>query len=407
MARDPGARSDAEDTLALERFVIENDDLMQLEERIGRFNIFDALKIERRELQHSNFLAWLLNPAESHGQGDLFLRAVLIDMLKQAPVRPLSPLHLDGLELRGVEVVREHRNIDILIVCEQPALVVVIENKIDSSEHSNQLDRYETIVKEEHPSVERLLVYLTREGEPASEEGWTPYSYARLHHVLSRVRRIAAGSIGSDVDAFLQHYLGLIGSRFMHNKELADLCRKIYATHRRAIDLINEHADEGGQGVLRPVGDAIKKEPGGPWEFFNQTGRWLRFTPISWLEASPALGDGLSDERALIAYEIYADTANYIRVTTMVCPMTDAAKREKLIQRLTRDPEEFGFRLKGKKGPSPRWTRIFSDTPYKWKDEDTLDAEEAATKVIESFQAMRKRHGKVAQAIRESMQSQK
>jgi hypothetical protein len=37
---------------ALERFVVENDDLLELEERIGRFNIFDTLRIVDREVTH-------------------------------------------------------------------------------------------------------------------------------------------------------------------------------------------------------------------------------------------------------------------------------------------------------------------------------------------------------------------
>ena len=59
---------------ALERFVVDNDELLVLEEQIGRFNIFDALRIVDREVKHSDFLAWLLDPNESHGQGGLFLR---------------------------------------------------------------------------------------------------------------------------------------------------------------------------------------------------------------------------------------------------------------------------------------------------------------------------------------------
>ena len=79
---------------ALEHFVVQNDDLLELEQRIGRFNIFDALGIARVEIRHSNFLAWLLDPAESHGQRSLFLKAVLMDLLRDAPVehRILSPV---------------------------------------------------------------------------------------------------------------------------------------------------------------------------------------------------------------------------------------------------------------------------------------------------------------------------
>ena len=52
----------------LERFVVENDDLLELESPIRRFNIFDAVRIDRVEIPHSNFLGWLLDPAESHGR---------------------------------------------------------------------------------------------------------------------------------------------------------------------------------------------------------------------------------------------------------------------------------------------------------------------------------------------------
>src|SRR6266702_430400 len=121
---------------ALERFVVENDDLLQLESHIGRFNIFDALSITRVEIRHSNFLAFLLDPAESHGQGQLFLKAILMDLLKKAPPegRPLSPIDLDGADLRGVEVRREWKNIDLLIICQEPRFIFVIENKIRSKE---------------------------------------------------------------------------------------------------------------------------------------------------------------------------------------------------------------------------------------------------------------------------------
>jgi hypothetical protein len=53
---------------SLERFVIENDDLLELEAHVGKFNIFDELRIEKVEICHSNFLAWLLDPRNHMGK---------------------------------------------------------------------------------------------------------------------------------------------------------------------------------------------------------------------------------------------------------------------------------------------------------------------------------------------------
>ena len=86
------------DLEALESLVLEGDDLASLEASIGRFNVFHALGVARAEIRHSAFLAWMLAPSESHGLGDLFLKPVLLDLLRAAPreARPVSPARLDG-----------------------------------------------------------------------------------------------------------------------------------------------------------------------------------------------------------------------------------------------------------------------------------------------------------------------
>src|SRR5438552_3542330 len=59
----------------LERFVVENRDLDDLEHQLCTFNIFSTLlRVERLELQHSNVLAYFLNPINQHGLGDRFLK---------------------------------------------------------------------------------------------------------------------------------------------------------------------------------------------------------------------------------------------------------------------------------------------------------------------------------------------
>ena len=50
----------------LEGFIFNNKELEKLESIEDKFNIFSSLGIINQEVRHSNFLAWLLNPHETH-----------------------------------------------------------------------------------------------------------------------------------------------------------------------------------------------------------------------------------------------------------------------------------------------------------------------------------------------------
>lgn len=382
---------DAADALrALERFVVENDDLLELEERIGRFNIFDALRIARTEIRHSNFLAWLLDPNESHGLGSLFLRAVVMDLLSQMPQdrRPLSPVDLDGAELHGVEIRREWRHIDILITCERPRFVIAIENKVDSGEGRNQLAKYEETIRKEFAEVAQpIFVFLTREGDEASDEDWVSYSYADLHRVLSRCQRTNAGSIGDDVNAFLEHYLRLIGSRFMDDPKIDELCRKIYQNHRQALDLIFENVGPA-TGNLVPKLEELVLEHSTTWLVCNRTSKRLEFTPKEWLNWLPAISSrAMSDKRHWIRFVFYCGRSKCY-LWCLIGPTTNLQMRRAVIERLISNPREFGFKMMLKK-ISDRWTRVYSERIDTWEEDEEIDVDRAvgrAAKLLSSLQ---------------------
>jgi hypothetical protein len=284
---------------ALERFVVDNDDLLALESLVGRFNIFDALKIVRAEIRHSNFLAFLLDPAESHGQGQLFLKAILMDLLKAAPLdlRPLSPIELDGTDLRGVEVAREEHDIDVLITCHHPPFVVAIENKVGSQEHSNQLSRYKERVRVHYSELPPMYVYLTPDNDEPSDTDWVPYSYTNIHGVLTRVLKTYRKSIGEDLLVFLDHYLSLLGTRFMNDPEIDALCQRIYKNHRQALDLIIERGRPASR-VLVEAAMVLREDT--RWHVFNQTNNYIAFVPKAWLEWLPPLCLEKDDPRSWI-----------------------------------------------------------------------------------------------------------
>lgn len=353
------------DLQALERFVAENDDLLALEEQIGRFNIFDALGIARAEIRHSNFFAWLLTPSESHGQGDLFLKSLLMDVLRKARQQdaapPISPVELDGADLRGVEVRREWRNIDLLIRCEEPPFVIAIENKIDSGERANQLQRYKDAVASEFPGIKSLFVFLTPEGDNPSDDDWVSYSYADLHQAFTRARKVNAGAIGADVAVFLDHYLGLIGNRFMENADLDKLCRQIHINHRQALDLIWERVGSPSSGLVGRIEQWIEERPD-DWLHITTKQKEVEFIPAVWNKMLPPVGKRRTFEpEHWMTMRLRAYSA-HLRLFVIVCPTTDAVVRKLTLERLLRDKNEFGFSTFFKKKELTKdWTRVLSE----------------------------------------------
>jgi len=362
------------DREALEHLVVDNDDLLELEELIGRFNIFDALGIARVEIRHSNFLAWLLDPAESHGQGSIFLKAVLMDLFKQAPVdkRPLSPVDLDGLELRGVQVRREWRGIDVLITSRNPEFAVAVENKIESGEHGNQLARYEGTIEQEFPDLpaqNRVFVFLTPEGEEASSEHWVPYSYGDLHRVLGRCCRANQGAIGQEVRVFLDHYLHLIRSQSMDDPRIDELCKRIYSNHRQALQLIYDRVGPVEGGLLEDVEQLLRKGDV-PWHVINRTARRIVLVPPAWSEWLPPIGRHGDDKRLWIVWNVFCHRGQY-KLGLEVWDTTDHDVRMKVIKAMC-DEAQFGCRTFFLT-PETKWNRVSMIKVAAWEEEDELD----------------------------------
>jgi hypothetical protein len=359
--------------------VVENDDLLELEERIGRFNIFDALRIEQVEIRHSNFLAWLLDPAESHGQGSLFLKAILMDLFKTARENgfpcPISPIELDGEELRGVEVRREWRNIDILILCDQPPFVVAIENKIRSGEHGDQLQKYQQTVAGEFGAIPVMYVFLTVEGDEPSDDGWVPYSYGDVHRVFERVQKANASSIGHDVRAFLDHYLRLIKGRLMEDPKIDELCQKVYVNHRQALELIFERVGYQTAGVLAALQDVLTANPG-EWHVFNRTTKRIDFVPMSWTDWIPAISSKSKwDPQMWLRWWVVCGDKG-CTLFFEVGPTTDTSFRQRVIERLCAQASEFGCKVTGQQ--TQKWTRLRRENVSKWNADDEPDPEEVA-----------------------------
>jgi len=146
---------------------------------------FEILGIQRNETRHSRFLAWMLDPSGSHGLGTFglkkFLEVCLISRIEskqhlqpEVPSDLLDELIIGSVGIAGATVTTElslgkQGRIDIYIACSliglqegQKKLVILVENKVDSSEHDSQTVKYAKWLEEHSTDHDySLLVYLT------------------------------------------------------------------------------------------------------------------------------------------------------------------------------------------------------------------------------------------------------
>lgn len=195
------------DRKALEAFRVGNKDLERLKALLDQFNIFEAIGVVRQELRHSDFLAFLIGPQENHDLDDVFVKRLLQRVIKDAEQDslPLTPIELELSNLDQMTVLREWQHIDVLLLDEPNLLAIVIENKIGTGEHSDQLQRYYRTVSQCYPDYRIVGLYLTPFGEEPSHEAYLSVSYGLVCEVLDDLIESRASVLNADLQTLVTH----------------------------------------------------------------------------------------------------------------------------------------------------------------------------------------------------------
>jgi hypothetical protein len=167
--------------------IVANPDLERLESLIRQFNLFVAMGVVHHEVRHSTFLAYLLDPNQNHGLGSLFLKRFLQATMASIPLVGFTPVDIEVWRAEGVKTLREWQNIDITLRDDANRIAVIIENKIDSTEHSNQLQHYFETSENEFRGWTIARIYLTPEGDLATDPRYAAMSYAQVCVVLEQI----------------------------------------------------------------------------------------------------------------------------------------------------------------------------------------------------------------------------
>ena len=193
-------------------------------------NIASEFGLGHQEVKHSTFLSHLFDPyrksyrlvADGNGSKAYFLRIFFKTLEKYKVHKPSAQIDRNLLILqngsgtgqsiteKNIEafgrakdlVVRTERigedgdksRIDILVISQLEKCVLVIENKVFSSTHDDQLRNYETRYLD--PSWKKVFVYLTPHGDlPKNMDGtdavnWCVFDYVQLKTVIEKYKNL-------------------------------------------------------------------------------------------------------------------------------------------------------------------------------------------------------------------------
>lgn len=233
----------------------------RLELELNKPNIFQILNVGKTEIRHSNFLAWLLNPTESHGLGKLFLVKFLRDIATSEVLSELDELEIESLNYNQVEIRREWKNIDLLVIVDQ--IVICIENKFYSQDHSEQLSKYRKLVKQAFPDFKKAFVYLTPSGEDPKHkeerEFYANYSYEEIISHAHRILSVYGENMHPGVKQYIQDYLTTLKRELMKNDIANELANQLFKNHRILFNFILEHKTDQATELLPFFQSQVKK----------------------------------------------------------------------------------------------------------------------------------------------------
>ncbi len=227
------------------RDLLLSNDFKRLTYKKDEANIFKIINMADKEIVHSDMLAWLFNPYENHNLNDKVLKELLMQLSK----KDAEYINLLLLDYSDLEVYREYtvdngRRIDILMESKNNKVIFIIENKIWSGESDNQLEDYKNYIDEKYNNYNRIFLFLTPEKERKEKyKGYIHITYSMIYSVINCV--LQENQIKFEISVIIRQYKEIIGRYIMGSidKEMIDLCRKLYVEHKEALDKIMQYGN--------------------------------------------------------------------------------------------------------------------------------------------------------------------
>lgn len=386
----------------LEKFILDNPDLEKLESLLDQFNIFDVLNIVHAEVRHSSVIAWLLDPNGTHGLGDNFLKLFLkyfISNNKSSLSNIINLFTIEFLNLKNVEIRKEWNHIDILVLIEdkEEKLVIAIENKIKTKEHSNQLQRYREIVEKKFTNYTKLYIYLSPDGLIPSDENWSILSYNIIADIIENLLKNKNDTLNTNIKEFISQYNTNLRRHIVGNSEIEQICKSIYQKHSKALDLIFQHKPDIHQELSEFIQQKITKTD---TFILDSSGKTvIRFTTEILDQMLPKVGEGWSKSKRILLYE-FTNYDNELILRLIIGPGL-SEYRDNLYM-FAKERDIFN---KANRKQSAKWHTIFQQKLLTKKNFEEKTSEELSEQIEGKWEKMTSSIKEIDQLFRQERQN--
>lgn len=270
--------------------LILDDDFTSIQSLVNEeINLMSILRVAHKELQHSNLLAWLFNPNETHGLGDFFIKEFIKLYFKENEYKDLgntdtklSVFDFVNLDFSDIEIKREHKNIDLLILSKSNGFCIMIENKIFAKESKGQLKKYREYIESEYPSFRhKIYIFLSLFEQEISESEsgyYVQLTYEHIKKLLSQIIENKSISIGNNTNFVLEQYLQTLRSLMNENEKIEKTAKDLYKKYKSAFDLVYKYSSPNlAARVPNRLSELIKENSS--IRNFNSSKTYVRFQP--------------------------------------------------------------------------------------------------------------------------------
>lgn len=252
-------------------------------------NLMDILRVSHKELQHSNFLAWFFNPAETHNLGDFALKEFIKIYFKENQFQDLgnetglSVFDFVQLDFDDLEIRREYKNIDLIFLSRKNHFCIVIENKIYSTEKKGQLQKYRNIIETEYPEFKhKIYIFLSLLDQQISESEQIHYVQLNYEHIIKLIEQTLSSKrlkLADKTKFVFEQYLQTLKSMLNKNEEIEKVAQQLYKKYKSAFDLVFKYSAPSSinNTVWEKIKEMMDKEKS--IQSFHSNKAYLRFKP--------------------------------------------------------------------------------------------------------------------------------